>query len=220
MSTPPRCNMCKKPAWLRVSGAGNGAQQTYGSYCGSTNCTSRERLCQRCGEEFTIGINGAGTKYCSVDCRGWAYRPGTYILTRLDNLCAWCKKPGSRRHPKNSPWPYICKECIEPIKHVAHLFKDHRVPQEKAREFAANPECAICKRDLLTKHPDRYSGKLRSALVIDHDHSCCPTGKSCGACARGPLCNRCNQAIGLFLEDTTHLESAIQYLKNPPWRQQ
>ena len=214
MSTPPRCNMCKNPAHWHP------ARQAYGSYCGPNNCPNRERICQRCDGEFTMGTKGAGTKYCSTECKGWAYRPGTSIPVRWDNLCAWCDKPGARRPPSTSAWPYICPECLEPIKHVAHLFKNHHVPHERAKEFVAKPECAICGRDLLAKMPDRFSGKLRNALVIDHDHSCCAAGTSCGACARGPLCNRCNQGIGLFLEDATFLENAIQYLKNPPWRQQ
>lgn len=38
-------------------------------------------------------------------------------------------------------------------------------------------------------------------LVIDHDHTCCPTEITCGKCLRGILCADCNRKVG-FLEDT------------------
>lgn len=210
MNETPRCRMCSRPAsWSALLG-------TFRTYCSGSACTNQDRICQRCEAPFRINRNGANHKYCSAECIGVRVISGG--TRRWGNSCAWCNKPGARRPQNNSAWPYVCQECLGPIKHVAHLFKDHHVPHERAREFAANPQCAICQRDLLEKMPDRYSGKLRNALVIDHDHSCCPTGASCGECARGPLCNRCNQGIGLFLEDPAHLESAIQYLKNPPWK--
>jgi hypothetical protein len=66
-----------------------------------------------------------------------------------------------------------------------------------------NGVCAICKK------PETF----RKNLAIDHDHTCCPTHKSCGKCIRGLLCSRCNQALGLFKDDVLALESAIKYLQ-------
>ena len=48
---------------------------------------------------------------------------------------------------------------------------------------------------------------------IDHDHSCCPGVKSCGACVRGMLCNLCNKGLGQFQDDPERLKSAIRYLE-------
>jgi Recombination endonuclease VII len=31
---------------------------------------------------------------------------------------------------------------------------------------------------------------------VDHDHSCCPKGKTCSLCRRGLACERCNHVIG------------------------
>lgn len=50
------------------------------------------------------------------------------------------------------------------------------------------------------------------ALVIDHDHSCCPAGKSCPECRRGLLCHTCNRALGLMRDDVLILSSAMTYL--------
>jgi hypothetical protein len=65
--------------------------------------------------------------------------------------------------------------------------------------------CAICK----TTVPN---GK--GQWHIDHDHNCCPSGKSCNNCRRGILCNNCNLMIGLAGDNETVLASAIEYLSN------
>lgn len=59
--------------------------------------------------------------------------------------------------------------------------------------------CEICGRTSET------SGR---SLAVDHDHS---TGA-----IRGVLCQRCNCAIGLLLEDKDSLANAINYLKEKP----
>ncbi len=49
--------------------------------------------------------------------------------------------------------------------------------------------CAICG----TLEP---GGKGR--FHVDHDHSCCPTEKTCGKCVRGLLCHKCNVRLVHF----------------------
>lgn len=54
-------------------------------------------------------------------------------------------------------------------------------------------------------------------LAVDHDHRCCPKGKSCGRCVRGLLCKRCNRnLLGSAHDDTAILRRAIEYLDRPP----
>lgn len=54
------------------------------------------------------------------------------------------------------------------------------------------------------------SGKQRFA--IDHDHSCCPTERTCGQCVRGLLCHMCNHGLGQFRDSPGLLHRAIAYL--------
>ena len=68
--------------------------------------------------------------------------------------------------------------------------------------------CAICGAPL----DDDRTGRNRR-WVIDHDHSCCPPGRSCGGCVRGVLCQRCNPLLGWF---ETHYDSIMSYLTDPP----
>lgn len=51
-----------------------------------------------------------------------------------------------------------------------------------------------------------------SRLTLDHDHSCCPTGRSCQNCVRGILCHKCNTAAGLLDDDNERIMSLASYL--------
>lgn len=64
--------------------------------------------------------------------------------------------------------------------------------------------CAIC------GSADPF-GKGRR-FHVDHDHSCCPGQRSCGACVRGLLCGRCNPGLGAFDDDPDRLLAAAAYL--------
>lgn len=65
--------------------------------------------------------------------------------------------------------------------------------------------CKIC------SGPQSHGG---SRLDVDHDHNCCPIGKSCGRCVRGLLCRNCNTGLGLFQDNTELLRAAIGYLES------
>lgn len=54
----------------------------------------------------------------------------------------------------------------------------------------------------------------RIRLSIDHDHNCCPGGKSCGSCVRGLLCTNCNMSLGNAQDSIEILQKMIDYLKS------
>jgi hypothetical protein len=56
--------------------------------------------------------------------------------------------------------------------------------------------CAIC-----GKHPKQN----RKRLAVDHCHKTLRV--------RGLLCSQCNQAIGLFSENISVIQNAIQYIQ-------
>jgi hypothetical protein len=66
--------------------------------------------------------------------------------------------------------------------------------------------CAVCGTD--------KPGGRGILLNVDHDHSCCPGQKSCGACVRGLLCALCNVGLGSFQDDADRLTAAAAYVLN------
>ena len=56
------------------------------------------------------------------------------------------------------------------------------------------------------------------SLCSDHDHLCCPDGRSCGKCTRDFLCHKCNKALGLFGDSPDRLRDAASYIER--WRKQ
>lgn len=64
--------------------------------------------------------------------------------------------------------------------------------------------CAIC-------HKWPSGDGLR--FHVDHDHACCPTSKTCGACIRGILCHNCNVALGHLFDSRQLVTAALQYLE-------
>lgn len=67
--------------------------------------------------------------------------------------------------------------------------------------------------NLIEKYDNKcWICKEKKAVVIDHDHSCCPGSTSCGKCVRGVLCGECNLMIGLGKDRQDILVYASEYL--------
>lgn len=79
---------------------------------------------------------------------------------------------------------------------------------EWASLFAAQGDaCAICG----TVEPGHKFG-----WSTDHDHSCCPSKRTCGACIRGILCHARNTGLGQFRDNPTSLRAAADYIEATP----
>lgn len=58
----------------------------------------------------------------------------------------------------------------------------------------------------------RGINRTREGFVIDHDHSCCPPGRSCSSCRRGLICNPCNIGLIPLDKDLSWAKKAIGYI--------
>lgn len=94
-----------------------------------------------------------------------------------------------------------CIEC-QAVQFRYHRYGVTKVQFESLLK-AQDGCCAICRGS---------SPGGRGAWHIDHDHACCSSVKTCGACVRGLLCHRCNLGLGLFGDDREKLAAAIRYL--------
>ena len=80
----------------------------------------------------------------------------------------------------------------------------YKMPEEKYQTLFTeqNGLCAIC----------GQPPKPNRSLCVDHNHTCCPTDKTCGYCSRGLLCDSCNHLLGMAEDDVRVLTNAIDYL--------
>ena len=139
--------------------------------------------------------NRGGYKYM-VECEC-----GTRKVVRPDRVfvgetksCGCLRKTSGPGNVK-----YIHGGDSDAVYKVAIMKRYGLKPEEyDAMVEAHNNRCAIC-----DSPPSQKKRKKR--LNVDHSHE---TGK-----VRGLLCDKCNQAIGLFNEDFKLLTKAISYLE-------
>ena len=184
----------------------------------------RTARCLTCGLVWEAGMFGPLPRFCK-DCalqrqraksrsninkkRGQTPKGPTYV-------CFACGIVSETPATTGMP-PKFCDSCISTnlleSKRKLWVTKNlnkYSLTAEMYEQMviAQNSTCAVCG----TSDP---GGAIRR-WHIDHDHSCCGPGVSCGKCVRGLLCSRCNTAIGLLEDSATRLEAALSYLKDPP----
>ena len=88
--------------------------------------------------------------------------------------------------------------------HASHVQKTYGLGEHDYGKLyeAQGGVCAICQ---------RATGATRK-LSVDHDHSCCSGGVSCGYCVRGLLCRPCNDMLGHARDSWEFFARAIRYL--------
>lgn len=170
----------------------------------------RPRSCAQCGSEYIYSRESPhGSKYCG-DC---------LILTKWNKrakkvLARICPSCGVQHEQLNNY--AMCADCYSTMpKSLWGTLWKHKVEIERALEVARDLECEICGADITALAKD-HKGRMRPIHAIDHDHSCCATGASCGNCVRGILCRRCNSALGYLQDDPRVARQAAEYLQK--WR--
>lgn len=114
--------------------------------------------------------------------------------------------PFSAARVKASLRPIPVPRSERPKKEPKYLKPNHKLTRVEFESIweAQEGKCPVCGECLDTV----------KKLCVDHDHSCCPSGSSCGKCVRGLLCGNCNSAIGFLKDDPALLLRASTYLVN------
>jgi hypothetical protein len=95
------------------------------------------------------------------------------------------------------------KVAAEAVRRFRRRLRVYNVTEETFEKLytVQSGRCGICQRAL-----------SYGECVIDHDHRCCGSLRSCGRCVRGLLCADCNRGLGDFSDDPERLRGAIAYL--------
>lgn len=129
----------------------------------------------------------------------------------LEDFCKDKKYKDGRRN--------ICKRCH--TDYMINYYKNN--PDKTAEKNRMNTKFVPAwKRhhisedsfnNMLKKHNGMcHSCKEKEVKVIDHDHSCCKSNRSCGKCVRGLLCQPCNIALGLLLDNRNNIIKLLNYV--------
>ncbi|WP_350310807.1 endonuclease VII domain-containing protein [Pseudarthrobacter defluvii] len=122
---------------------------------------------------------------------------------RGEKHCPGCNQwlPESDFHdsPSTTGLSHTCRLCTA----ARMVARKYNLPPEEYRRMLEEQggACGSC-----GKVPENRR------LVVDHDHSCCPTKTSCGDCIRGLLCDDCNWGIGRLGDTEAAVRGALEYL--------
>lgn len=143
-----------------------------------------KKVCIRCNEKKELELFAKGKRYKDG-------RRNVCKRCHTDYMIEYYKRNDNKREYKNK---------INSRKDFN--WKKHKISEETFNIMVAkfDGKCYAC--------------RTNEARSIDHDHSCCPTYRSCGKCVRGILCVQCNTALGLLKDSTDRIYRLIEYLNN------
>jgi hypothetical protein len=210
------CRACGQPFVPMTGEAGSKYCSTVckrkGYGIGHTVAPLPVRQCQSCDKAFQP-LHG-NHRYCSITCRD---RHDALIHHGGLLTCAWCgtQRPSwstDERVSRSRTWPYVCNQCLAPIRHVVARLRKHHVAFERVRQLRDDPTCEVCGVDIV-ELVVRRGGNMAALLHVDHDHRCCPGSVSCGKCVRGLVCAPCNIAVGGVRNDPDVARRLVVYLE-------
>jgi hypothetical protein len=181
-----------------------------------------EIICPTCGPFQQLGTNhlaGKGCAKCAANERAEKRYMQEHLLAKNnEKICSSCgvvksfnsfaPDPNGKRIGKVGSW---CNECLSNKNKT--IYKE-RIRKGNLKKYdltleqydfllkKQNHKCAIC--EIHSDIAPAVGVSKGGRLCVDHVHG---TKK-----IRGLLCSRCNTGIGLFLENTTSLAKAIEYL--------
>lgn len=155
----------------------------------------------------------AGFSWCFRH-KGWAVKSEFYH----PGMCAPCSREYQNEHRKQrTDQQKQERSNIEKQRRIddavsirtAYLRGRYKTTDEWyiAKLAEQGGHCALC--PAIPELPKKW-------LSVDHDHACCDSGRSCGKCVRGLLCDRCNKALERAEVDGWLLRAAaylIQYAR-------
>lgn len=172
--------------------------------------------CIQCNAEFNIkkGRNGKPTTHCSNAC-------AAITRQRKPDERGWWKCRGCDLYldaiyfTENKNFANGLDSTCRPCRSEEH--RNWRENIENYNRFSIASRYGISKLELDKMYEDQDSkcmacGDFYEVLHLDHDHSCCPTGGSCGKCIRGLLCKYCNSVLGFVNDEVSRLNKLIHYL--------
>lgn len=146
--------------------------------------------CKDCNKEYRIKNSGVIASYAKD-----YYRENKDVITAYKKEYQEKNREAisarEKEHYKNNKGAYLKTQYNITIEQYNQMFEDQ------------GGVCAICK-------GINDNGR---ALSVDHDHKCCPGGKSCGSCIRQLLCLYCNTFIGYAKDDVRRLLAGVAYLE-------
>ena len=117
--------------------------------------------------------------------------------------CKECSSIRSKDFSKRFPG-YNSKPATKQTKDYLFKYK-HGIDRDKVLALIEEQRtCRICTTDLLKEDRD---------WVVDHDHNCCESNRSCDNCRRGFICQPCNKMLGFAKDNIETLQAAIKYLE-------
>jgi hypothetical protein len=147
------------------------------------------KSCGKCGESKPLDAFSRSAKY------GYQF------------ACKECQRTYKAANRERAAEQQRARRAADPEKYMTqNRMLRYGITRERYAEMLAEQAgtCAICS----TSDPGGKYGTWH----IDHDHACCLSERSCGACVRGLLCHRCNLALGLFSDNPDTIAAACTYL--------